>query len=247
MAIPRTPSAVVSISPVCTPIRTCRLEPLYRVPDGASALDRPCGAFEGEEEPVACRVDLAPAESIDLASDDPVVISECLAPASIPEACRGRCRVHDVRHQHRHDLPRQGRRQAELRAVAGQVDEIGRLVADHPRVVAWWDIEDVTGDELVDLVRVGESHREAAADDELQMVYLTPFRADDRLDILGPTPARLEDRPADRQSADLRSGADATSERTLIGGIEQAGVFESGHASGFTVARSRWRRARTLR
>ena len=69
------------------------------VDDGAGATDRACRPVEDGEKAVAGGVDLAAAESRQLAPDDRVMTLQQLAPGAIPELERLSRRIDDVREQ----------------------------------------------------------------------------------------------------------------------------------------------------
>ena len=81
------------------------LEPLRSdgVADRERGADRARRSVEGGEEPVACRLDLAPAEPLQGEPDDPVVRRERLAPARVAQLGRPLGGVHDVGEEDRRE------------------------------------------------------------------------------------------------------------------------------------------------
>jgi hypothetical protein len=79
-------------------------------------------------------------------------------------------------------------------ALVIELDHHGRLVSDHPRVVARLDDDHAGRDEVEGaLVRVFAA--DMAAREKAHVGVHAVRRADDRLHVLGPTEARRVDRP----------------------------------------------------
>ena len=102
--------------------------------DGAP--HRSTGSVEVGQEAVAGRVDLPAVVLLELGADHAVVMRQDLPPGGVAQPAGRLGRTHDVGHQDRRD-DRAGRgRDPEPVAVAGHVEDHGRLVAhDQRRVV----------------------------------------------------------------------------------------------------------------
>ena len=174
-------------------------EPLRRgcVEHPGSASYRAGRAVEHHEEPVAGRLDLPAAETLDLLPRGLVVLGQKRAPATVSHAGqrlgrRGEIGEDDGGERSLRDFRRRLRKQP----AAGEVDGDPRLIADDPRVVAGRHLEHVALDQLGAGAFV-HLNAERAGHHVAGVVDLTGGRPHDRLDVLGPAPARLEDGAAD--------------------------------------------------
>ena len=100
------------------------------------------------------------------------MVGEDLLPGAVAEAVRGPGRVDDIGHQEGGDDPLVLARHADGIAVAGEIEDVHRLIADHPRVVARWDVADVERPEF-DLLAVLHAHGESAREEDLHVVHRT--------------------------------------------------------------------------
>ena len=171
--------------------------------DGGGASKRGDRAPEGGQEAVARGVDLRAAEPEQLGAHELVVIGEDLLPGAITEAVGGTGRVDDIGHQERRDDPFVLARHADRIAVAGEIEDVHRLVADHPGVVARRNIADVERPEL-DLFAVVHAHRESAREEDLHVMHRARCRPRPRSHVCRPPPSGLLDAIPDGVRADAR-------------------------------------------
>jgi hypothetical protein len=113
-------------------------EPIGGFADRCRTANRAERAGEHRQEAIARRVHLLAQVALEPGPDEAVVLAEPLLPGHVPESAGGRGRLDDVGHQERRDDAVLARWSPELLDVAEEVEEDGRLVADHPGIMAGW-------------------------------------------------------------------------------------------------------------
>src|SRR5438105_558528 len=104
---------------------------------------------------------------------------------------------------------------------AKEVERDIRLVADHPAVVSWRDVENVAGAHL-EYAAVVHRRRGAAGHDHADMLDLAGALAERAADVDRPFPARLIGGAADRHAADAHQLEPAELELAHLVGIVEA-------------------------
>jgi hypothetical protein len=123
-----------------------------------------------------------------------------LAPRGVADPGRRGGRLDEVSEQEGREHPGGASSGEGPESLPFQLDQ--RFVADDVPVVAWGNLEDIAGTELV-LRPIPEDQVERTGEDDAGMPGLAPLRPDLGTDVLRPPPAGLMDDPGDAESRDI--------------------------------------------